>query len=197
MEHCYGSWEWWAEDFITLVDNEFKVTEEGTYDEKGSCRRPSFRIGMMVSRLHFLNSLRGDSIDGPYSISKSLTLCQDIVEMANKIELVEKYRGEFTNYHWIQHEMAWRRKPLAVAHSVIASHFNILTEGLTQEDFHKVITRHGLEVNQDFVDPFALIAKQYRSAEKMNCQMPNRLEYSGGEWMQTWLELRVEVVDSR
>ncbi len=73
MEHCYGSWAWsqaecykferWAEDFISLADNEFKVTEEGMYDEKGSCFRPSFRIGMMVSRLHSLNSLRGDSID--------------------------------------------------------------------------------------------------------------------------------------
>jgi hypothetical protein len=176
MEHCYGSWAWsqaecykferWAEDFISLADNEFKVTEEGMYDEKGSCFRPSFRIGMMVSRLHSLNSLRGDSIDGSYSISGSLTLCQDIVEMASKIELVEKYRGELTNYHRIQHEVAWRRKHLAVAHSVIASHWNILTEGLTQEDFHKVVTRHGLEVNQDFVDPFALIAEQYRLAAK-------------------------------
>lgn len=160
--------EKWAAFFIKLADKEFKVTEEETYDEKGSCFRHSFRIGMMVSRLHSFNSLRGVKIDGPYPMSGSLHLCVGIVQTAGLVEIPPQDRGELTEYHRIQHDVAWRRKPLAVAHSIIASHLNTLAHVCSREDFHEIVAFHGIieEEDGELVDPYALIVDQYRLAAK-------------------------------
>jgi len=158
-------WDRWAHEFITLADKEFRVTEEKTYEEKGSAFRPSFRIGMMCSELQSLNALRGDRIDGPYPISLSLDLCLEIAEMADTMEVTSNGQGALAEYSRIQNVVGWHRKPLALAHSVIASHLNILAGVFRQQDFHKIVSGHGLvKEDDDLVDPFALIVKHYRLA---------------------------------
>jgi hypothetical protein len=151
----------WAREFITLADKEFKVSQEESYEEKGAVFRPSFRIGMMMSELQSLNALRGDQINGPYSIDSSLAFCHDIIHMAKHM----KVPTHPVDYVFQQNDVAFRRKPLALAHSVIASHLNTLQMLFDIQVFKQIMAHHNfIESVDDDCDPFSLIAEHYRIA---------------------------------
>jgi tetratricopeptide (TPR) repeat protein len=157
IAECYKM-EQWARKFIDLADTEFKVTQDKAYKEKGTCFRPSFRIGMMLSELQSLNVLRGGQINGPYSMNLSMELCIDIADMALEMEVPD-----------IKLDVACRRKPLAIAHSIIGAHLNTLQTCFTREAFTTIVSDHGLfeGVEGEYADPFALIAKLYGIAAKV------------------------------
>jgi len=117
---------------------------------------------MMCSALQSLNALRGDRLDGPYPMPLSLELYLEIAEMADTLEVTSNGQGAPAEYSRIQNDVGWRRKPLALAHSMIASHLNILAGVLRKQDFHKIASGHGLvKEEDDLVDSFALIVKHY------------------------------------
>lgn len=161
VAECYKL-EVWAREFITLADATFKVSEQGSYAEKGTCFRPSYRIGMMMSELQSQNALRGDRIDGPYHIEQSLKLCMDICEMARTLEIPIDDPSDYSYKHNV---VAFRNKPLALAHSTIGSHLTVLEGILSREMFDEIAATHGLrEEENDSRDPFAIIAEHYRIA---------------------------------
>lgn len=150
--------EKWAHDFITLADEQFKVTKEKSFEEKGSAFRPSFRIGMMMSEFQSLNALRGGAVNGPYSMEHSLNLCVEISDMANSMEL----QTEADNYLNTQNAVAFRQKPLALAHSSIGAHLTFLEQHFSLEKFKQIACRHGfIESIDSDCDPFFLIAEHY------------------------------------
>jgi hypothetical protein len=159
----------WARTFIDLADEEFQVTKQKAYAEKGATFRQTFRIGMLMSELQSLSVLRGDTINGKYSMEMSFDLCMDIIEVALAMEPFTMPGDDSTmtmdNYLRIQHDVAYRRKPLALAHSAIASHLNILQGVFGLEEFEQIAAHHGLIEEEDgSTDPFALIAKHYQLA---------------------------------
>ena len=161
--------EQWARKFIDLADNDFKVTEQDAYMEKGSAFRQTFRIGMLVSEFQTLNALRGEQVNGPYSMEMSLNLCMEIIKRANAIQPVSFPDKDSTisvdHYLRIQFYVAAHCKTLALAHSTIASHLNILQAIFSPEEFNQIVIHHGLiEQQEEPTDAFALIAKHYRLA---------------------------------
>ena len=91
----------------------------------------------------------------------ALDLCLDIIEMAERVSSL----GRDDEYYRVQDEVAFRRKPLALANSVIAAHLNQLKAIFSPEDFKSIVLHHGLIENEDIeVDPFALMAKHYKIA---------------------------------
>jgi hypothetical protein len=162
VAECYKS-DLWARKFITLADQEFKVSEERTYAEKGSTFLPSFRIGLMLSELGSLISLRGNQVTGPYPMEASLELSLKIADMAKSME-VPRTDGQ-PEYCYVQNDVAFRRKPLAMAHSAIASHLTTYEQYLRPEEFDIMAINHGLKSGiDDERDPFAIIAEHYRIA---------------------------------
>ena len=137
------------------------MTEEGAYHEKGSAFRPSFRIGMMMSELQSLNVLRGERVDGAFPIGKSLELCVEIAEMARTME-ISRGNGPYSEYNHAQCDIAFRRKPLAIAHSTIGSNLTTLENQISREQFARIVAQHGL--GNEAIDPFAIIAEHYRIA---------------------------------
>jgi hypothetical protein len=156
VAECYKM-EQWARKFIDLADEELKVTQDKAYAEKGSCFRPTFRVGMMMSELQSLHVLRGEQINGPYPLESSLDLCIAIAEMASELEVSD-----------IQLDVACRRKPLAIAHSTIGAHLNTLQTHFSREDFTTIVSHHGLFEGMEgkHADPFSLIAIHYGVAAK-------------------------------
>jgi hypothetical protein len=162
VAECYEN-EKWAREFMTLADLEFKVNEERSYGEKGSAFLPSFRIGMMMSELRSLSVLHGNKLDGPYSVEASLALSVEIVNMANDVE-VPLGAGQ-PEYCYVQNDVAYRRKALALAHSTIA--INLMTMGacLRPDDFERLAIHFGFKnESDDQRDQFAIIAEHYRIA---------------------------------
>jgi len=151
----------WAREFITLVDEEYHITQNGSYEQYGNVFRPSLRIGVVMAELALLTFLRGDAInDGPYTIDMSIPLCQKISAMAQTIDGFPS-----DPYKKAQLEVAWVRKPLAMAHSILASHLCILHRRLDKQEFLAVVKQHGLLPGDalDF-DPYAMIAEHYHIA---------------------------------
>jgi hypothetical protein len=162
VAECYEH-EKWAREFMTLADLEFKVNEERSYGEKGSAFLLSFRIGMMMSELQSLSVLHGDKLDGPYSVEASLTLCVDIINMADKLE-VPRTVGQ-PEYCYVQNDVACRRKPLALAHSTLAANVTTFGARLRPEDFERMAIYFGFKnEGDDQRDQFAIIAEHYRIA---------------------------------
>eukprot|EP00526_Cylindrotheca_closterium_P006126 CAMPEP_0113605626 /NCGR_PEP_ID=MMETSP0017_2-20120614/2427_1 /TAXON_ID=2856 /ORGANISM="Cylindrotheca closterium" /LENGTH=592 /DNA_ID=CAMNT_0000514127 /DNA_START=57 /DNA_END=1835 /DNA_ORIENTATION=- /assembly_acc=CAM_ASM_000147 len=169
--------EKWANDFISLLDNEFQVTATESFEEKGTAFRPSIRVGSLMSQLMSLEILRCDQINGPYSMEMVLDLCVDIIEMANRVGSLD--RGD--EYYYIQDEVAFRRKPLALANSVIAAHLNRLKTLFNPEEFKGIVLHHGLFTDEEAdCDPFALIAKHYEIAAEN--ELPDADEASMYWW---------------
>jgi hypothetical protein len=162
VAECYEK-EKWAREFITLADLEFKVNEERSFGEKGTVFLSSFRIGMMVSELQSLSVLHGDKLQGPYSLESSLVLCNEIVKMANVME-VPRTAG-MPEYCYVQSDVAYRRKPLALAHSTIAASLSIYETCLKSKDFDDMAIYYGFKnESDDQRDPFAIMAEHYRIA---------------------------------
>ena len=155
-------WEKWGLEFIELLDEEFKVTKEGSYQEKGSAFRKSFRIGIMMS--HFINhsSLRAQQVHGPYPMSEAIDKCIEISDMAKSMD-VPHGTGPAPRYMDIQWEVASVRKPLALAHSAIGSMLGQMKGLCSLKDFKQIATHHGLLDGED-CDPFALMASHYKIA---------------------------------
>ncbi|CAJ1962731.1 unnamed protein product [Cylindrotheca closterium] len=169
--------EKWANRFISLLDNEFRVSATESFEEKGTSFRPSLRVGSLMSQLMSLEILRCDQINGPYSMEMTLDLCVDIIEMANSVGNLD--RG--IEYDRVQDEVAFRRKPLALANSVIAAHLNRLKTLFSPDEFKGIVLHHGLILDEDAdCDPFALIAKHYEIAAEN--ELPDANEGSMYWW---------------
>jgi len=111
----------------------------------------------MLSELQSLNVLRGEQINGPYPMESSLDLCIAIAEMAGELEVPD-----------IRLDVPCRRKPLALAHSMIGAHLNTLQTYFSREDFTSIVSHHGIfkGVEGEHADPFSLIALHYGIAAK-------------------------------
>ncbi|CAB9522667.1 Heat shock protein (Sti1) [Seminavis robusta] len=153
----------WSREFITLLDEEYKVTENGSYGTYGTSFKPSLRVGMIMAELDLLTGLRGDAVNGPYPISLAIDLCMELSRLANIVE----DDPTPSDYQDVLQDVTWRRKPMAMAHSNIAALLNDLRcRTACHEDFVLVVTHHGLigEEEGEACDPFALIAIHYRIA---------------------------------
>ena len=64
----------------------------------GSAFRPSFRIGYLMTELACLEALRGNEINGPYSMEMSIDLCCQIIDMAERVEITRAGPGAFGDY---------------------------------------------------------------------------------------------------
>jgi len=162
---CYEH-EQWARTFIELADKEFKVSRDGSYAEKGSSFRPSFRIGMMQSELRSVLVLVNDGEQsGPVSVEKSLNLCTKIIEMAKSMELPHD-PGQ-SELSCVMNDVAFRRKPLALAHSTIGKHLSTLKGVRPSERWVEVVRQHAIRDDESDArnkDPHCIIAEHYRRA---------------------------------
>ena len=170
----------WAIEFIDLADEEFSVTKNRDFAEKGSAFRYSLRIGVMMNHLSMLKVLGTVDVHGPYSLLVTLDLALKISKLAHKIP--SQHRGDAINnnsglgsvdYGASIIDYAHYRKPLSLAHSTIAT--TLITLGtMNATEFQKMALRFGLimdhhELQNDkdqFCDPFALMAKHYGIAAK-------------------------------
>jgi hypothetical protein len=100
---------------------------------------------MMMSELQSLNVLRGDAINGPYSMEECLDLCMAIAQMAETMEVADVEGSSDSVQQWKENgiDVAVRRKPLALAHSMIGSHLVTLQSIFNPKDF-KQIAAHRL-----------------------------------------------------
>ena len=160
----------WATEFIESADEEFQVTKNRTYDEMGASFRHSIQIGLKMAFFQTHEALRGNDINGPYSMELSLDLLLDIKLMADQMtcEPMSPNHPEFSH---AMTDVAMKRKPLALAHSGIASFLHTINAMLSLEEFKEIAVHHGLikSMNVD-CDPFALIAKHYRIAAENELQ---------------------------
>jgi hypothetical protein len=156
--------EEWAHDFIELADEEFRVSEMGDYKEKGSSFMPSFRIGFMVGLLRLHAHMRGDG-SPEYNLLDELFMCLDIIAMAKKVKLLPE---SGTAFAMLQFNVAYYRKPLAYAHSMIGAILNDIRSAFPMSVFKEVAADAGFipsqNTNDDDFDAFAIIAEHYRIA---------------------------------
>jgi len=88
ISHCY-QFEKWAFEFIGLADEEFRVGEDRSYEEKGDVFRMSARIGFTVSFMMTQSVLRAHQVFGPYPLSEAIDLALCIVKMAKKVSVTD------------------------------------------------------------------------------------------------------------
>ena len=159
-------------------DEEFKVTEDGSYIEKGSSFRPSLRIGFLSSMLHTHMTLNQGQFLGAYPIADSIDLCLEIISMAADMDDPHISNGE--NHNIGQRNRSFildycvRRRHLALSHSSIAAMLASVRSSTTKpEEFCHVAQHHGfVDSSQDTsCDPFAIIGKQYLKAAQ--AQIPD------------------------
>ncbi len=164
--------EKWAIDFIDLLDEEFNVKKSGAYEEKGSSFRESFQIGILMSNLHKHEALRGHCVDGAYPMSRSLDLCIELSNMANRLKIGDHFAMYNDAYIEAQWEYATKRKALILAHSNIGSILNTMREIFSPENFKKIIMEYDdffdiptndCEYDRNF-DPYVLAASHYKIA---------------------------------
>jgi hypothetical protein len=156
----------WARELITLVDDEFDVSKTGAYAKYGTCFDRGLRAGIQVAELYSLAMLRGDRTEGPYTVGDTLDLCLGIT---NLIHLEKEVPGPFNEgdlYAHTQSNVARIQKPLAFAHSVMASHLSLLREKTNTSYFTEQVFKMGfIGVNSvDQCDPFQIMAFHYRKA---------------------------------
>jgi hypothetical protein len=174
--------EKWAISFMELADKEFSVNGEQSFAEKGSAFRNSLRIGVMMGHMQSHEVLRDHKMNGPYPMAYTLDLAVKISEMAHKrpskrrLNNKKRQREGSTNnnayadYMSALDDVAFRRKPLVLAHSVIGSCLNSINMHLSLAEYRQIATHHGLMERTDdddddcCCDPFALIAKHYKIA---------------------------------
>lgn len=160
-------WEKWAIDFITLLDDEFAVKEEKSYEEKGSSFRDSLQIGILMAHFQKHEVLRADAIEGAYPMNRAMNMCIDISKMANNMEVPH----QDLEYYSSQWKVACVRKPLAMAHGAIGSMLNILREIAPLEDFLSIVIDCELiDEDDEDTDPFVLIASHYKIAAENELQ---------------------------
>ena len=153
----------WAHQFINLADEEFQVSETGSYKEKGTAFLPSFRIGFLVGKVRLHGGLRGDG-SPEYSLRREMTMCREIIELAEKVKTQEELGTEYVR---LQQHVAFYRKPLAFAHSVIGAHLSFIGGSFPLHLFKKAAAAQGFIDNEDDdCDPFAMIAEHYHLAAK-------------------------------
>ena len=155
----------WAHELIDMADKEFQVSAKGDYEEKGSAFRHSFRVGFLMYEFSLLNHLRKKAYNGPYSMEMSLNLLTEIIDTVSHITVPVHPGGDTADaraYNKTQDEVAYCRKPLALAHSNIAAHLNDIRMDFAPEEFKRIAVHHGLlDDKNDKCDPFALIANHY------------------------------------
>lgn len=151
----------WAIEFIDLADEEFHVTEEESYEDKGSAFKPTQRVGMLMALFEVQSVLRGNSLNGAYSISESIHIALAISEMAERTKLKEDSPGATA----VEDYAFYVRKPLAKAHSSIAAILNLIHNQCDLMNFKQVAVHHDfIEDTDSFVDPRALVAQHYHIA---------------------------------
>lgn len=148
----------WAIDFINAMDEEFQVTKEKSYSEKGSSFRETFRIGVLLSHFDLHEQLRGHEMNGPYPMQKSIDMCLDMIEMANNIRR-EGYANNAAQ------EIAYIRKPLSVACACIGRMLLEVYCNFSEKDWKQIYFHHGFMTELDAdVDALEIIAEHYRIA---------------------------------
>jgi len=161
----------WATEFIGLADEEFQVTKNRTYDEMGASFRHSIQIGLKMAFFRSHDALRGNDVNGPYSMEMSIDLLLDIKDMANQMTCEVPMSPDHPEFSDAMSDVAMKRKPLAFAHSGIASFLHIIEALFSLEEFKEIAVHHGLIENMIVdCDPFALIAEHYRIAAENELQ---------------------------
>jgi hypothetical protein len=156
----------WARELVTLVDDEFNVSKTGTYAKYGTSFDRGLRAGIHVAELYSLTKLRGDRTEGPYTVGDTFDLC---ISITNLIHLEKEVPGPFNEedlYTHTQSNVARIQKPLAFAHSVMASHLSLLREKALASYFTEQVFNMGF-IGVDSVDqcdPFEIVAFHYRKA---------------------------------
>jgi hypothetical protein len=155
----------WARKFIELADSEWKVSSEGTFAEKGSCFQSTFKIGVMSAELDTSIHLQTPGVPPNRTEAESvLTLAAEIVSMAEAMNALP----DRNSYIECMHDVSFRRKPLALAHSLIAMQLMTLTAKPSL--FMDISTKIGLCDEDDHRNPYAIISEHYRKAAQAQLQ---------------------------
>lgn len=129
--------------FIKLADAEWKVSKEGTYEEKGSCFRKSLQVCIMSMELTTARTLVGGKLPTREEVEYSFPLAEEIITIARDepLPVGESYT------EWMM-DVAYRRKPLANACTHLAGTMNSMLKDamLLMEVFKSTgITSHERE----------------------------------------------------
>ena len=110
----------WARNFIALADAEWKVSQWGNYDEKGSFFRKSTQACILSMELITVRTLRGDF--PPAELAENeFNLAQEIITIAK-----DEVMPFGTSYDDWMMDAACRRKPLATACTHLAGTMNTM-----------------------------------------------------------------------
>ena len=153
----------WARKFITLATEKFKDQLEGSYDEKGSTFMPCYLVGNVIAETETFIYLRGNDWNlctGSYTVDEALGLLTEIMRLA---ELSTKWE-QAADFSGISCDVAYRRMPLAYAHSTIAYTIMKMSNKFQSEDIDPILIRHKLKLPSDPRNYYAIIAEHYRRA---------------------------------
>ena len=153
----------WARKFMTIANESFKVQLESSYDEKGSTFMPCYLVGNLVAEAETFIYLRGINwkpCTGTYTVDDELGLLTEIIRLA---ELSIKWE-QAADFSGISCDVAYRRKPLAYAHSTIAYNILNMSNMFQSEEIDPVLIRHKLKLPNDTRNNYAIIAEHYRRA---------------------------------
>ncbi len=111
----------WARRFISLADEEWKVSKTGNYEKFGATFRKSFQVGCLWMELVTANTMRNDDMDNVETILYEFQLAKDIINIAKK--QAKPTTKDFSDWDFYT---AYGRKPLAYACSYLASNLHSL-----------------------------------------------------------------------
>lgn len=127
----------WARTFIELADQEWKVSENESYEMHGSCFRPSFQVNIMCMELQTAETLRNDDEPNLDEIVYEFKLAQQIINYAKTVQPPKT--NDFKKHMFY---VTFGRKPLAFACGRLGNNMNMLN--YNQELLEKAIEAAGL-----------------------------------------------------